>query len=102
MSRNSKLHTLAANALAPCLAFAVPAFADDSSPSALALPSTAITSNSDNETVSLATPLPAGSRLNLSAMDTPASTSSLSSEVLERSEERRVGKACRSRWPPEH
>ncbi|MCP3751537.1 TonB-dependent siderophore receptor [Pseudomonas sp. SBB6] len=83
MSRNSKLHTLAANALAPCLAFCVPAFAEDTSPSALALPSTAITSSSDNETISLATPLPTGSRLNLSAMDTPASTSSLAGEVIE-------------------
>ncbi|UVM57996.1 TonB-dependent receptor [Pseudomonas sp. B21-012] len=83
MSRTSKLHTLAANALAPCLAFSAPAFADDPSPSALALPSTAITSSSDNESVSLATPLPAGSRLNLSAMDTPASTSSLGSEAID-------------------
>ncbi|ROL64717.1 TonB-dependent siderophore receptor [Pseudomonas vranovensis] len=83
MSRNSKLHTLAANALAPCLAFSAPAFADDPSPSALALPSTAITSSSDNPTISLATPLPAGSRLNLSAMDTPASTSSLGSEAID-------------------
>ena len=83
MSRISKLHTLAANALAPCLAFSAPAFADDPSPSALALPSTAITSSSDNESVSLATPLPAGSRLNLSAMDTPASTSSLGSEAID-------------------
>ncbi|QPG61396.1 TonB-dependent receptor [Pseudomonas sp. BIGb0427] len=83
MSRTSKLHTLAANALAPCLAFSAPAFADDPSPSALALPSTAITSSSDNQSVSLATPLPAGSRLNLSAMDTPASTSSLGSEAID-------------------
>ena len=83
MSRNSKLHTLAANALAPCLAFSVPAFAEDTSPSALALPSTAITSSSDNQTISLATPLPTGSRLDLSAMDTPASTSSLASEVID-------------------
>ncbi|UVM19994.1 TonB-dependent receptor [Pseudomonas wadenswilerensis] len=83
MSRNSKLHTLAANALAPCLAFSVPAFAEDTNPSALALPSTAITSSSDNQTISLATPLPTGSRLDLSAMDTPASTSSLASEVID-------------------
>ncbi len=83
MSRNSKLHSLAANALAPCLALSLPAFAEEHSPSALALPSTAITSTSDNEPISLATPLPAGSRLNLSAMDTPASTSSLGTEAID-------------------
>ena len=83
MSRNSKLHTLAANALAPCLALSLPTFADDSEPAPLALPSTAITSSSDTPSTSLATPLPAGSRLNLSALDTPASTSSLSTEVIE-------------------
>ncbi|MDD1977009.1 TonB-dependent receptor [Pseudomonas tussilaginis] len=83
MSRYSKLHTLAANALAPCLAFSLPAFATETDSKALALPSTAITSSSDNEPISLATPLPAGSRLNLSAMDTPASTSSLSAEVID-------------------
>ncbi|PRA62373.1 TonB-dependent siderophore receptor [Pseudomonas sp. MYb187] len=83
MSRNSKLHSLAANALAPCLALSLPAFAEEHSPSALALPSTAITSTSDNDPISLATPLPAGSRLNLSAMDTPASTSSLGAEAID-------------------
>ncbi|MDN7142078.1 TonB-dependent receptor [Pseudomonas sp. JQ170] len=83
MSRNSKLHSLAANALAPCLALSLPAFAEEHSPSALALPSTAVTSTSDNEPISLATPLPAGSRLNLSAMDTPASTSSLGTEAID-------------------
>jgi len=83
MSRYPKLHTLAANALAPCLALSLPSFATESGSSALALPSTAITSSSDNEPISLATPLPAGSRLNLSAMDTPASTSSISAEVIE-------------------
>lgn len=84
MSRNSKLHTLAANTLAPCLAFCVPTFAAESGSTALALPSTAITSSSDNEVISLATPLPAGSRLNLSAMDTPASTSSISADAIDK------------------
>ncbi|RWU21457.1 TonB-dependent siderophore receptor [Pseudomonas alkylphenolica] len=96
MSRYSKLHTLAANALAPCLAFSLPTFAAE--PGILALPSTAITSNRDNDPISLATPLPAGSRLNLSAMDTPASTSSLSAEVIEQRNNRTVQDAV-SRSP---
>ncbi|MGH8484749.1 MAG: TonB-dependent receptor, partial [Pseudomonas sp.] len=90
MSRIYKLHTLAANALAPCLAFSLPTFAADAGSPPLALPSTAITSSSDNQPISLATPLPAGSRLNLSAMDTPASTSSISAEVIEQSNNRTV------------
>ncbi|MGH8382205.1 TonB-dependent receptor [Pseudomonas sp.] len=98
MSRYSKLHTLALNALAPCLAFSLPAFAAETGTTALALPSTAITSSSDNQPISLATPLPAGSRLNLSAMDTPASTSSISAEVIERRNNRTVQDAV-SRSP---
>ncbi|WP_342625059.1 TonB-dependent receptor [Pseudomonas alkylphenolica] len=96
MSRYSKLQTLAANALAPCLAFSLPTCAAETG--TLALPSTAITSSSDNDPISLATPLPAGSRLNLSAMDTPASTSSISAEVIEGRNNRTVQDAV-SRSP---
>jgi iron complex outermembrane recepter protein len=72
MSRFNKLHTLAA-----CLAVSIPALADEQ-PGSLTLPSTAITDNRDPQVVDLATPTQAGSRLNLSALETPASTSTLS------------------------
>ncbi|MDH0731514.1 TonB-dependent receptor [Pseudomonas sichuanensis] len=70
MSRISKRYSLAA-----CLAVALPAQAEQQS--TLTLPSTAITDSRDAQTLDLATPTQAGSRLNLSALDTPASTSSL-------------------------
>ncbi|MFJ4440855.1 TonB-dependent receptor [Pseudomonas sp. NPDC089422] len=75
MSRFIKLHPLAA-----CLAVSLPALADEP---VLNLPSTAITDTRDPQRVDLATPSEAGSRLNLSALETPASTSSLTAEQIE-------------------
>ena len=49
---------------------------------ALALPATAVTGQADDAPISLDTPLPAGSRLGLSALETPASTSSISGEEV--------------------
>ncbi|QXH44093.1 TonB-dependent receptor [Pseudomonas xanthosomatis] len=74
MSRFSKLHPLAA-----CLAVALPALADEP----LTLPSTAVTDSQEARSIDLATPTPAGSRLNLSALDTPASTSTLSEAQIQ-------------------
>ncbi|WP_460415773.1 TonB-dependent receptor [Pseudomonas sp. microsymbiont 2] len=78
MSRYPKLHTLAA-----CLAVSLPALADEHEVGALTLPSTAITDTRDQATVDLTTPTQAGSRLNLSALETPASTSSISAEQIQ-------------------
>ncbi len=78
MSRISKFHTLAA-----CLAVSFPALAEEHDYGVLALPSTAVTDTRDAQTVDLATPLPAGSRLNLSALETPASTSSITAEQIQ-------------------
>ncbi|HEK1008385.1 TPA: TonB-dependent receptor [Pseudomonas putida] len=78
MSRFFKLHPLAA-----CLAVALPALADDQGSAVLALPSTAVTDTCDDQHVDLATPTPAGSRLNLSALETPASTSSITAEQIQ-------------------
>lgn len=78
MSRFFKLHPLAA-----CLAVTLPALADDHDKAVLALPSTAITDTRDAQVVDLATPTPAGSRLNLSALETPASTSSITAEQIQ-------------------
>ncbi|MCV9918646.1 TonB-dependent receptor [Pseudomonas sp. BT-42-2] len=78
MSRTSKLHTLAA-----CLAVSLPALADEPERAVLALPSTAITDVRDEPRVDLATPTQAGSRLGLSALETPASTSSISAEQIQ-------------------
>ncbi|MCO7595699.1 MULTISPECIES: TonB-dependent receptor [Pseudomonas] len=78
MSRISKLHTLAA-----CLAVSLPALADEHDGPVLALPSTAITDTRDEQVVDLATPTRAGSRLNLSALETPASTSSISAGQIQ-------------------
>ncbi|MFJ4345646.1 TonB-dependent receptor [Pseudomonas sp. NPDC089401] len=75
MSRFIQLHPLAA-----CLAVALPALADDQ---AIALPSTAITGQHDQQRIDLATPTEAGSRLNLSALETPASTSSITAAEIE-------------------
>ncbi|MBA6116315.1 TonB-dependent receptor [Pseudomonas sp. NC26] len=78
MSRFFKLHPLAA-----CLAVTLPALADDHDKAVLALPSTAITDTRDAQVVDLATPTQAGSRLNLSALETPASTSSITAEHIQ-------------------
>lgn len=79
MSRTYTLHTLAA-----CLAVALPAVADEQHNPVLALPSTTITDTHDAPAIDLAAPTDAGSRLNLSALQTPASTSTLSAEQIER------------------
>ena len=78
MSRFFKLHPLAA-----CLAVSFPALADEHDSQVLALPSTAITDTRDQQHVDLATPTEAGSRLNLSALETPASTSSITDEQIQ-------------------
>jgi len=75
MSRLIKLHPLAA-----CLAVTLPALADEP---VLNLPSTAITDTRDPQRVDLATPTEAGSRLHLSALETPASTSNITAEQIE-------------------
>jgi iron complex outermembrane receptor protein len=72
MSRFNQLHTLAA-----CLAVSLPTLADERN-APLTLPTTAITDSRDAQAIDLATPTQAGSRLNLNALETPASTSSLS------------------------
>ena len=74
MSRNYLFHTLVSSA---CLSLSLPTLATDDAERILALPSTAITGDRDSqrEAIKLATPLPTGSRLNLSALETPASTS---------------------------
>lgn len=78
MSRISKLHTLAA-----CMAVALPALADEQPNPTLTLPSTAITDSRDPQAIDLATPTQAGSRLNLSALETPASTSSITAAQIQ-------------------
>lgn len=78
MSRMFKLHPLAA-----CLAVALPALADDQDRQPLALPSTAITDTLDSHAIDLVTPTQAGSRLGLNALETPASTSSISTEQIQ-------------------
>ncbi|MDF0732096.1 TonB-dependent receptor [Pseudomonas entomophila] len=78
MSRLHTLHTLAA-----CLAVSLPALAEEPASKVLALPSTAITDTLDEQKIDLATPTAAGSRLNLSALDTPASTSSITAEQIQ-------------------
>ncbi|MGV6397529.1 TonB-dependent receptor [Pseudomonas caspiana] len=84
MSRNSPIHTLATRSLhitlVPWLALATTAFAADDK--VLALPSTAITDTTDSRDPDLATVLPAGSRLNLTALENPASLSSLGAEAI--------------------
>ncbi|NIE73121.1 TonB-dependent receptor [Pantoea sp. Ap-967] len=75
MSRFIQLHPLAA-----CLAVALPALADEP---VLALPATAINGSHDAQRIDLATPTEAGSRLNLSALDTPASTTSITAAQIE-------------------
>ncbi|WP_437882254.1 TonB-dependent receptor [Pseudomonas sp. LRF_L74] len=80
MSRNSLFVVLSGASLAPCLLLAAPAQAADS----LALPSTAITETThEAPQPTLDTPLPAGSRLDLTPLQTPASTSSLAREQID-------------------
>ncbi|WP_153773840.1 TonB-dependent siderophore receptor [Pseudomonas sp. MNR3A] len=78
MSRHFKLQTLAA-----CMAVSLPALAEQPQGKVLDLPSTAITETRDEQTVDLATPTQAGSRLNLSALETPASTTSITAEQIQ-------------------
>lgn len=78
MSRFNKLHTLAA-----CLAVSLPALADEQPGASLTLPATAITDKREPQAVDLATPSQAGSRLNLSALETPASTSTLTTAQIQ-------------------
>lgn len=78
MSRHFKLHTLAA-----CMAVSLPALAEQPQGKVLDLPSTAITETRDEQSVDLATPTQAGSRLNLSALETPASTTSITAEQIQ-------------------
>ncbi|HEK0908147.1 TPA: TonB-dependent receptor [Pseudomonas putida] len=78
MSRHFKLHTLAA-----CMAVSLPALAEQPQGKVLDLPSTAITETRDEQIVDLATPTQAGSRLNLSALETPASTTSITAEQIQ-------------------
>ncbi|WP_416424412.1 TonB-dependent receptor [Pseudomonas sp. App30] len=71
MSRTSLLHRLA-----PCLALSLPVHAADE----LALPATTISERADT---ALATPGTAGSRLNLTPLQTPASISSLDEDAID-------------------
>ncbi|MBD9481525.1 TonB-dependent receptor [Pseudomonas sp. PDM14] len=87
MSRISPSKTLSGKALraslAPCLLFALPLHAADDD-TALALPSTAITETVDQpEQPDLHTPTTTGSRLNLSALQTPASVTSIGAEQIQ-------------------
>ncbi|GGU75664.1 TonB-dependent receptor [Pseudomonas laurentiana] len=97
MSRTYLFHTLVSSA---CLSLSLPSLATDDTEHILALPSTAITGDldSEREAITLATPLPAGSRLNLSALETPASTSSLDAEAIDGRNNRSVQEAV-SRSP---
>ncbi|CAM4060616.1 Ferrichrome-iron receptor [Pseudomonas reidholzensis] len=78
MSRINTLHTLAA-----CLAVSLPALAEEHPGNVVALPSTAVTDTRDAPAVDLATPTQAGSRLGLSALETPASTTSITAEQIQ-------------------
>lgn len=79
------LHTFAA-----CMALSLPSQAEPRPGATLDLPSTAITDTTDAQHVDLATPTQAGSRLNLSALDTPASTSSLDTAQIQQRANRTV------------
>ncbi|WP_412460098.1 TonB-dependent receptor [Pseudomonas sp. SC11] len=85
MSRHFTLHTLAA-----CMAVSLPSLAETSTSGVLALPATAVTDTLEEPRIDLATPTQAGSRLNLSALDTPASTSSLTAEQIQQRANRTV------------
>ncbi|GFM58880.1 TonB-dependent receptor [Pseudomonas cichorii] len=82
MSRSLLFQTLANRSLQISLVALSPhALATDEHP--LALPSVAITGSADTPVTDLATPTTSGSRLNLTALETPASTSSLDSHIIE-------------------
>ena len=89
MSRKSLFNTLSGTSLragiAPCLAFVLPVQAaeDDTT---LTLPTTAITEtvHSTEAPADLHTVVPTGSRLNLTALQTPASVSRISAEQIQR------------------
>lgn len=82
MSRSLLFQTLANRSLQISLVALSPhALAADEHP--LALPSVAITGSADTPVTDLATPTTSGSRLNLTALETPASTSSLDSHIIE-------------------
>lgn len=68
--------------LLPCMSLTPLALAGQQ-PS-LVLPQAQVTAQATDSPISLSTPLPAGSRLNLTALETPASTSSLDSEAIAR------------------
>jgi len=86
MARNSLFDALSGKflrmGLAPCAILSVPTHAVETG-SALDLPSMAIISRADGSaTPDLHTPTTAGSRLNLTALETPASMSTISSEQI--------------------
>ncbi|WP_183142204.1 TonB-dependent siderophore receptor, partial [Pseudomonas cichorii] len=82
MSRSFLFHSLTNRSLLlPCLLLSSQALAADPQP--LALPSVAITGRADTPVTDLATPTPSGSRLKLSALETPASISSLDRQAIE-------------------
>ncbi|RMO20338.1 TonB-dependent outermembrane receptor [Pseudomonas cichorii] len=82
MSRSLLFQTLANRSLQISLVALSPhALAADEPP--LALPSVAITGSADIPVTDLATPTTSGSRLNLTALETPASTNSLDSHIIE-------------------
>ncbi|MDD0977549.1 TonB-dependent receptor [Pseudomonas fontis] len=86
MSRSSLLHSLANRSLRlgllPCLAMSPLAFAAEKQ--TLALPATTVSEAADNNpAVDLATPTPAGSRLKLSALENPASVSTIDRQAIE-------------------
>lgn len=84
MSRTSLLQHLASPSLCftllPCMAY--PALALAEQKTSLVLPETQVRGVSSAPQTSLDTPLPAGSRLNLTALETPASTSSLGNDAI--------------------
>lgn len=86
MSRNPLLQSLASRSLpitfVPCIAFSSLTFAETDH-RALALPATLVSEVAKDDDTSLSTPLPAGSRLNLSALENPASTSSIGQDAID-------------------
>lgn len=86
MSRNPLLQSLASRSLpitfVPCMAFSSLAFAE-TDPRALALPATLVSEVAKGDDTTLSTPLPAGSRLNLSALENPTSTSSIGQDAID-------------------
>lgn len=84
MSRNFLVHTWAARSvqigLFPLLVAPHVSAAQEQT---LTLPATAVTETSEPQGVTLSTPTPAGSRLHLSALQTPASTSNIERQAIE-------------------